>query len=98
MVAIIAILAAIAVPNFPARPGARQDRPRPGDHHNLAVAIGPIAPITRTIRARSPAPLGQTGPADHPIRYITTNPLDVFKPWDNCPRDTDRGRQIMRTT
>ena len=90
VVAIIAILAAIAIPNYlTAQIRARIARVK-GDHHNLAVAIESYRTDNDDYpRAVGGAYANELLPLTTPIPYITTNPVDVFKPWDNAPQDTD---------
>ncbi len=90
VVAIIAILAAIAVPNFlHAQLRARVARVE-SDMYNLSIAIESF----RTDHDDYPTALGyavvaELRPLTTPVKYISVLPLDIFKPWDICPKDMD---------
>ncbi len=90
VVAIIAILAAIAVPNFlHAQMRAKIARVQ-GDYANLAVALEAYCTDHQDY---PPAVPGvhylEFLPLSTPIAYISTIPHDVFRPWEVCPRDRD---------
>ncbi|MBE7557414.1 prepilin-type N-terminal cleavage/methylation domain-containing protein [bacterium] len=91
VVAIIAILAAIAVPNFlHAQLRARIARVEE-DMRNLAIAIEAY----RVDHYDYPPAIGyarveELNCVTTPVPYIKRLPLDFFKPWDVCPRDADR--------
>ncbi|MBE7561005.1 prepilin-type N-terminal cleavage/methylation domain-containing protein [bacterium] len=91
VVAIIAILAAIAIPNFlHAQLRARIARVEE-DMRNLAIAIEAY----RVDHHDYPKSIGyavvqELNCVTTPVPYIKRLPLDFFKPWDTCPRDVDR--------
>ncbi len=90
VVAIIAILAAIAIPNFlHAQLRARIARTQE-DMRNLATAIESY----RVDHADYPKSIGyavvqELNCLTTPLAYIKRLPLDFFKPWDECPKDAD---------
>ena len=91
VVAIIAILAAIAVPNFlHAQIRARIARVE-GDHYNLATAIEAYRLDNQDYPQAYPGTwFYELGYLTTPIPYISVVPRDAFWPWDVCPRDSDR--------
>ena len=90
VVAIIAILAAIAIPNFlHAQLRAKIARVQ-GDFHNLAVAVESYRTDNNDYPSNVSGAFGnELGVLSTPIVYITTVPVDIFKPWDVCPDHYD---------
>ena len=91
VVAIIAILAAIAVPNFlHAQIRAKVARVE-SDMRNLATAIEAYRTDNDDYpRAWGYAVFQELAPLSTPVQYISQIPLDYFKPWDICPSDIDK--------
>ena len=90
VVAIIAILAAIAVPNFLTAQVRAKVAKVQADFRNVAVAMESYY----TDNNEYPPALGgaffrELAPLTTPVNHMTQIPLDPFKPWDVCPRDTD---------
>ncbi|MBE7558666.1 prepilin-type N-terminal cleavage/methylation domain-containing protein [bacterium] len=91
VVAIIAILAAIAIPNFlHAQIRAKVARVQ-SDYMALAVAMESY----NVDHQDYPPAVGGVHyaeflPLSTPVRYIASIPLDPFRPWEVCPRDRDR--------
>lgn len=98
VVAIIAILAAIAVPNFLQAQIRAKIAKVEGDFYSVAVAMESYyTDYQEYVRAVPGAYFEELRPLTTPVKYMANIPLDPFKPWDICPRDRDRdGRCVAQ--
>lgn len=91
VVAIIAILAAIAVPNFLQAQIRAKVAKVEADFASMAVAMESYRvdnddyPI-----AYGGAYFRELAQLTTPVKYMASIPLDPFKPWEVCPKDRDR--------
>lgn len=91
VVAIIAILAAIAVPNFLHAQTRAKIAKVESDFASVAVAIESYAIDYQNYPlVYGGAYFRELGQLTSPVKYLATIPLDPFKPWDVCPDTLDR--------
>ncbi len=90
VVAIIAILAAIAVPNFLHAQTRAKIAKVESDFAAVAVGIESyFIDYQNYPLVYGGAYFRELGQMTSPVKYITTIPLDPFKPWDQCPDHID---------
>lgn len=90
VVAIIAILTAIAVPNFLHAQVRAKVAKAQADFRNVAVAMEAYQTDHHDYPpAQGGAFFRELAPLTTPVPYMAQIPLDPLRPWDVCPQDTD---------
>ena len=99
VVAIIAILAAIAVPNYLSAQMRAKIAKVEGDFANMAVALESYYVDHQDYPPpQEGAFFREMAPLTTPFAYMGQIPLDPFKPYDICPSDIDRDGRCLSPT